>query len=187
MIPRLNNSDTSLYNAARQIASDIRYTQHLAMIDDKIDTSADWFKARWQIYFASDSSGNLHQVYSIYSDLDKDDATNPDTTEIAVSPVAQKKMTGDSLYNGNNISQMDLTKKYGVITVEFENGCANYQRLYFDHLGRPLLNNNSLYNDIMTSECQIKLTHSNGHSRIVKVQPETGYACVYNADTNSCK
>ena len=186
-MPVLNSDETALYNAANQVVSDIRYTQHLALIDAKTDLSSDWFKARWQIYFAKDNSGNSHQVYTIYSDLDKDDEAHADMNEIAISPVSQKKMTGDSLYGNSNISQMDLTGTYGVSKVEFTHGCGNSKRLFFDHIGRPLLNNNSLYNDILSSECRIKLTHLNGNTHItIKVEPETGYTCILNEKTNSC-
>ena len=186
MIPRLNNSDTALYNAARQIVSHIRYTQHLALIDDKIDTVTNWYIARWQIYFASDSSGSGDKIYTIYSDIDRDDATNPDTDEIAIEPVSRKKMTGDSMY-GEHIRHMNLTTTYGITNIEFDNGCSGVQRLFFDHLGRPLLNNNSAYDDLMTLECHIKLIHNSGKNIIIKIQPETGYACVYDAAANICR
>ncbi|EAJ5693991.1 prepilin-type N-terminal cleavage/methylation domain-containing protein [Campylobacter fetus] len=51
-IPKLNRNDLRL--AADQIVSHIRYTQHLAIIDDKFDTKdtkdTNWYKGRWQIF-----------------------------------------------------------------------------------------------------------------------------------------
>ena len=47
-----NTKTNRLYEAAQQVVAHIRYTQHLAMIDDQYNSSdADWYKARWQIFF----------------------------------------------------------------------------------------------------------------------------------------
>ncbi|WP_258030695.1 pilus assembly FimT family protein [Campylobacter concisus] len=52
MIPKLNRNASR--EAANQILTHIRYTQHLAMQDDKYVQSVDeklWFKMRWGITF----------------------------------------------------------------------------------------------------------------------------------------
>ena len=56
IIPRTERDP--LREAAIQIVSDIRYTQHLAMIDDKYDsTDSNWYRNRWQLLFGKSSTG----------------------------------------------------------------------------------------------------------------------------------
>ena len=53
-LPRVN--DDHIAEAADQVMSHIRYTQHLAMQDNKFDpTDANWFKKRWSIGFTKAS------------------------------------------------------------------------------------------------------------------------------------
>jgi len=50
IVPRVNSN--KLDEAAIKLISDIRYTQHLAMVDDKFNKdSSNWFKERWRIVF----------------------------------------------------------------------------------------------------------------------------------------
>lgn len=163
-----------LQKAASQVASHIRYTQHLAIIDDKFDSSeANWFRARWQIYFQSDNSGSGNRVYSIYTDKDLDDATNPDDGEMALSPLSRKQMTGKSNHT-NRIEEMDLTSYYGIINIDTTDCAGGVQRIFFDHLGRPHTNNSTLFGNLLTNECKIVLINSEGNKTIT-IEPETGY------------
>jgi prepilin-type N-terminal cleavage/methylation domain-containing protein len=173
IVPRVES--TSLREAATQVVSHVQYTQHLAMVDDKFNSDeADWFVARWQIYFQLDTSGSGNRVYSIYTDKDLNDAANPNDGEMAVDPLSRKQMTGKSNHT-NRIEEMDLTSYYGINNVD-TTGCAGgVQRIFFDHLGRPHINNNSLYNNLLTEQCEIILFNSDGNISIF-IEPETGYA-----------
>jgi len=184
IIPRAESNP--LREAAIQLLSDIRYTEHLAMVDDKYDRSkANWYRARWQIYFKQDN-GDL--VYTIYSDKDLDGvstAPNPDAGEIAKDPTSSKDLTGDSLYSTTKIDSMNLSKKYGVVVSNMNNlmsgGCAQMQRLFFDHMGRPLLRSEtSTTHQLLHTTCTITLTDANNNSISLSVEPETGYVKINN-------
>jgi type II secretory pathway pseudopilin PulG len=176
-----------LQEAAIQVLSHIRYVQHLAMVDDKYDAAdSNWYRARWQIYFKHDS-GDV--VYSIYSNKDLDDmstSTNPDAGEIAKDPMSSKDLTGDSMYSTTMINSMNLSRKYGISITDMNtfmsDGCNQKRRLFFDHLGRPLLRSNtSAYEELLTSNCTITLVHSDGSDIKIKIEPETGFSCILNA------
>ena len=52
IIPSVKSN--KLRKAAIQLVSHIKYTQHLAMINDKFEISDNsWYKKRWQIIFGS--------------------------------------------------------------------------------------------------------------------------------------
>jgi len=176
----LSRSDnTRVQEAAIQVVSHIRYAQHLAMIDDHFDTvhvnnanNANWFRARWQIFFQVDNLGNQNQVYLIYSDKDFDGnlAANG---EIAIDPLSGRQMTGNTGWN-NSISSMNLTRTYGIIARAFTGGCANSAKIVFDHLGRPHINDNTAYGSLMNTQCQMTFMGNDGNVTIA-IEPETGY------------
>jgi len=174
-LPRLGGGE--LRKATDQVVSHIRYTQHLAMVDDKFDSNnTDWFKARWQIYFQLDNFVNGHNVYSIYTDRNLNDAANPSGDELALDPLTKRRMSGNSLFNPNRVENMNLTEQYDVSNID-TTGCANTQRIFFDHMGRPHINNNSLYGDLLTTECRIVIVNSEGN-RTITINPETGYVFI---------
>ena len=172
--------------AAIQVLSHIRYTQHLALVDDKYDAhDAQWYKTRWQIFFSTDNSGNGDQVYTIYSDTNKGGGAN--SNEIAIDPSTQKLLSGDSLYN-NHIARMNLSSKYGISAVNLTGGCNNSKRISFDYLGRPFMGDPSALTGfyspsvtnasrLITSDCNITLTNGT-ESATIQISPETGYAKV---------
>lgn len=136
--------------AAIQLLSHIRYTQHLAMVNDKYDASnANWFQNRWQIRFNADS-------YSIVSDNNTNFATNPSNT-------------------GSNLQNVNLNSKYSV-TLSHKGSCGANAIISFDHLGRPLVGALvSTYGQLMTAPCQITLS-SGSESVTVNIAEETGYS-----------
>ena len=174
-----------LQEAAIQVLSDIRYTQHLAMVDDKYDVSnANWYRARWQIFFQLDNSGNGNQVYGIYTDKDTDNNA-PENGEMALDPLSGNQMTGNSLFT-NRIESMDLTHRYGVANRAFGGGCAGSQRIMFDNLGRPHTDDNTVYGNLVRTACNVTLTHSDGTNIAIRIQPETGYTCILNDAATDC-
>ncbi len=108
-IPRFGQNKLS--QAANQLISNIRYTQHLALMDDEYNaTNPNWYQNRWAV--------NLCQAkYNIKSG-----------TRIALDPLTKEHIDGSST------KQYDLQAKYGITSlVSTSNKC----KMAFDHLGRP--------------------------------------------------
>lgn len=172
----------TLIEAADQIVSYIRYTQHLAMSDDVFDpTDATYFRKRWQIRFTNDSVDNSHRIYWIISDKDKD-GTITDTQEYAKNPSNSATiLSGDSSHTTLRTKELDLTQTYGVTSIT--NNCApTGGRIFFDALGRPYRDTvfpaTSSSQNLMTAPCTIIL--SNGETtRTIEMIPETGYVRHY--------
>lgn len=203
-----NIKSTSLREAAIQVVSHIRYTQHLAMVDDKFDSKDnDWYKERWTIRFKEElvysvltPAGVNSDVwaYSIYNDSSHDG--NPNLSEMAINPLNKDQyLSGgynDTLHldDEKSMKEMRLGTKYGINEVSFSGGCrSNILYLYFDHLGRPFnsMNTTSAYESasagwhkLLTSECKISLcegvcTGSSSDTEVViSIHPETGYTCI---------
>ena len=155
----------NLREAADQVISHIRYTQHLAMMDDKFDiNNPTWFKERWQLQFVekirttTSSSSGLVSVwsYTIFSDDSNHDA-NPNSGDMVASSLfepVEKDSSGVYIsgvflsggfgtainYNhkGRN-KKMGLKEEYGIQDVVFSSSCSYYnsKRLLFDKIGRP--------------------------------------------------
>lgn len=179
LIPRMGQS--RLREAADQIVSHIRYTQHLAMIDDKYDTAnATWFRGRWQMAF---SQVNGEWTYSIFSDSDANG--NVALTEAATNPLkTDKRLTGDSTLGNNFTSELNIQKKYGINTVIFNANCGAQTVISFDYIGRPMGGNPSNLvsaypaGSLITQVCTITLTNNAGETLDITIQPESGYARV---------
>ncbi|MBN2815259.1 MAG: prepilin-type N-terminal cleavage/methylation domain-containing protein [Campylobacterales bacterium] len=186
-----NTRTNPLQEAALQVLSHIRYTQHLALVSDQYQTGVNWWRARWQIYFQHDQSGNQNVVYTIYSDRNHDGVAvspNPNAGEIAKDPMSGLDLTGNSLYGTTFIKSMNLSAKYGVVLANMNNlmrdGCANARRIFFDNLGRPMLQSDtSPQQQLLAANCTIRLTDGTEFVDI-RITPETGYACILDAGGN---
>jgi len=182
--------------AAIQILSDIRYTQHLAMVDDKYDANnTKWYKERWQIIFSSNSNSGSKMGYTIFSDTAGKSRGDPNPSEIAINPSNPSQiMTGG--YTGSKkldidnksfvgMKRLNIGRKYNIKNVVFSKSCnganGSSKRIVFDHLGRPLQGNISgnkkAYesDNLIKSDCTITISSSSESLKIV-VEPETGYA-----------
>lgn len=190
-----SSSSSRLYDAATQLVSHIRYTQHLALVDDKFDPNdAIWFKKRWQIAFSNGNHTNNMWSYTIFSDTSGTSTGSPDPAEVAINPQnPAKRLSGgangtDLIHTGDAdaTDSMNLGQTYGVSSVTFGANCSfsSSQKIAFDHLGRPLKgafeNYTSAYpsaSRIMTATCQITLESSEGNI-IVNIEPQTGYTYI---------
>lgn len=153
-IPRLERDLKQ--EAADNILSAIRYTQHLALLDNKHEfDNASWPSKLWNISFAADGSN-----YSITSN------GTP-----AIDPSNGKTMDGSSTGSPN----ANVGKKYGVSSIS---GCNNL--VIFDHLGRPFtaLSTTNNYSTYMNSACTLSFTLSDGDTFQIYIEPETGYAYI---------
>jgi len=150
--------NNSLQIAADQVIKDIRYTQSLALKDDKYqpfpeednvteqNRSKYWFKQWWQIRFFTNNNGNF--FYEIFSDSPgKNHNFNrlgDPVSEFAKNPLTGKYMTGN--YDANTTSEDLNLSKTGVkklrynIGSEFKNITTNKSlRFVFDNLGNVFL------------------------------------------------
>lgn len=187
IMPRTGSN--KLYEAATQVLSHIRYTQHLAMVDDKFDeNNATWWKQRWQMHFEDDSVDTGQKIYIIYSN--KDGNSNEDDDELAVDPLSKRLMRGANndlaVPSDKYMEDLMISRKYGITSIVFDDSChktgvsATSNRIGFDFLGRPYFHiATSQYGDMITSNCDISLNSSEGTVKI-RVHPETGYACILN-------
>lgn len=189
-----NFQRNSVREAADQLISHIRYTQHLAMINDRFDTTdSTWFLGRWQIHFYNNAGSDNQWAYTIFSDWKAGHAGNPDPGEVAVNPLDPTKLlTGGTSGTGlvqygdaEATKELNIGHKYGVTTVQFSGGCrSNVPYISFDSLGRPFNSFTNTqpyelplagYHKLLTNACDILL--SDGVSNItIAIEPETGYA-----------
>ena len=136
-LPRM---DRDLRQEAKDnILSAIRYTQQLALSDDKTAPSDNqWQKALWQIRFSNPGGEWLYTIAS-----NSDYGANLDQNESAIDPLNGKYMhsTDASPADGDESPSIFLTKLFGINAVTLNN-CAgtsgsSAQHIAFDHLGRP--------------------------------------------------
>ncbi len=189
VIPRMKSN--LVEQAALQLVSDITYTRHLALTDDKYDPNdKDWFKKRWQIIFGKSYDTKHKLAYSIFSDnaTDDDDA-KPGLSELAIDPFDSTKLLSGG-YSGilktsdpKANKKMNLGLTYGIDKYEFGGGCSSRtRRISFDHFGRPIKDSLATYTTaykkgkLLSKVCTIKLINTSEGEVIISIEPETGYA-----------
>jgi len=197
--------DENLLYAAKQLVTDIRYTQHLALVDDKFDSDdSDWYKKRWQIAFVNSDAADNKPAYTIYSDWKSGSTGDANEDEIAINPMNHNQiMTGG--YSGavsldinhekfKGMKRLNLGLSYGIISVDMSDSCkvSGSQRIAFDYLGRPIKgklgkasgggNSEAYESDNLIQEVCV-ITLSNGTDDIeIDIERETGYTHIdYNS------
>jgi prepilin-type N-terminal cleavage/methylation domain-containing protein len=192
IIPRVKTNP--LQEAAVQLVSDIRYTQHLALIDDKYNTANlakanqdEWPKGHWQVVFSFDSEYANHKpAYTIFSDA-ASYGGDASSGEIAKNPENINQLMTGGYGSGTldiredsfvGMKRMNLGK-YGVSSVSLNDGCSG-AHISFDYLGRPIMGTHtstSSSHALITSTCRIEL--SNGTQTVnINIAPETGYISI---------
>lgn len=191
-----------LAEAAHQVASHLRYTKHLAMIDNKFNPNdSQWYKARWQMFFTKAKGADYHWAYTIFSD-GAGHTGNPDLSEVATNPLDNNKLlTGG--YSGNLITQYDgdrasnelnIGHEYDIKDIIMTGGCKLPQtrlRIEFDYYGRPIYDNQKLFDSmyekngksmLVKTQCKITLCSvgdckaaSSEEKISIAIEPETGY------------
>ena len=204
-----------LQEAAVQLASHIRYTQHLAIVDDRYDRTnldgagvAKWYKERWQLVFTNSARPNSTVAYTIFSDASAAaSAGSPDISEVALNPQDNSKiLSGGTTAVGFTSNHAQVTKKlnlelsYGVTSVTMGGGCpAAGLRLAFDSLGRPLKGDHdsmkSPYNTsnpyktgkqrLIMTPCTITLSDG-ADTEVLRIMQETGFVCILDATRKRC-
>lgn len=169
--------------AADNILSAIRYTQHLALIDNrhKFDDPK-WHRRFWKLMFAPCSNGKY--FYRIGNDDDMDSTSTFEQSESALDSA-----NGKFMYVANNGSCSDddvspnilIGKKYGVTVNDGTGGCTG-KHIGFDHLGRPHTSFSGStvpnYSTYMSSDCTMNFTLSDGDTFSIIIESETGYAYI---------
>jgi prepilin-type N-terminal cleavage/methylation domain-containing protein len=174
-----------LQQATEQMAGHIRYTQHLAMVDDKYDpNNSTWFASNWQIWFRIFQGKYYYEVFS-----DKDKEGNSDAGEEAIDPLTHRNLgNGDNGVGLPDNNDINITNKYGITQMSFSANCRKSQggKIVFDHLGRPYgdvsYDPNDPYYKHLIQPCVLELTHGGDNkTATITIQPETGYvSVVYN-------
>lgn len=190
IMPRVGSN--KLQEAAIQVVSHIRYTQHLAMVDDKFDAAdSEWYKRRWQLLFGTSADTNDKIAYSIFSDASTYTG-NPGISELAKNPMDPNKLlTGGfsgviSYATDSRVTrEMNIGEKYGVDTVTTTD-CGGAKRIAFDYLGRPIkgdtsdddapyISSGTTTSLLTAQQCTITLTDGS-ESIVIAIERETGYA-----------
>ena len=177
--------------AADNILSAIRYTQHLALIDDKTDPSNNnWQQKLWMIRFTV-STTNTSSFYTVSSDTDKSGTVNK--IECAIDPINGKYMynsSGAFVEIGSDESpNIFIGKNYGIDSLTLNGGCSS-QHIAFDNLGRPFnglkttpsgtLGAND-YAQYMTRDCSMTFGFADTSidDVVISISKETGYVSAH--------
>jgi len=197
-IPRLESDHRQ--DAADNLLSAIRYTQHLALMDNKNDRTGsglkapirtNWQRALWHMRFSS-YDGGAKWFYTISSSQDAD--ANVDQNEVAVDPSNGKIMynlAGDDEIGPNESPNIFISELYGINAVDFTNctGATGRTRnsntarhIAFDYAGRPhkgIYGASNNYATVMHQDCIIHFTFLNNSTPIdININQETGYAFI---------
>lgn len=200
---------TQALEAARQIVAHIRYTQHLALNDDKFAThtdgtssiARDWYKRLWRITFsnttADEKCKNGGWRYAVYQNIAKglSDSGQPNGANEAARNPAQAGKVLSACYSGlstNTSDELNLGQTYKIENIDFGEFAAGggIQGIIFDELGRAYprgewttpYGNNHRFSQGGGSFGRIKLSAEDGSRASILVFGETGYACVENVD-----
>lgn len=172
--------------AADSILSNIRHTQHLALMDNKhMFNNPNWQQRFWKIMFSTCSNGD--HFFRVGSDDDMDSGGSFEESEAATDP-----LSGKPLYLADNgdcsdatvSSEMFIGKKFGVTVANglTGTGCAGIKHIGFDHLGRPHVSFGASatpnYGSYMATQCTFRFTMSDGDTFDINIAPETGYATI---------
>ena len=195
-IPRLERDN--LAEAVDQIVSHIRYTQHLAMQDNRfnVTNNATWTRTRWSIGFTGANVCNRGNSlkYTIYQDINL--SGNPNAArEIARDPQDPTKFMSAG-WNGidilrpaqcpNTSNKYNIQATFGITAVNL-NGCgaANALTISFDEFGRPMqvastvaMNGNpppGPYQRILNGNCVIALSQTPARVATITISSETGF------------
>ena len=203
MIPKLNRNASR--EAANQILTHIRYTQHLAMQDDKYENfinnqSKLWFKMRWGIAFNNtslydecliDKPGIKTWKYNVFFDNSFKGNINSES-EVANDIYKSGKllsggwsgMSTDACKKINK--ELNLGKRFGITSVDFKDGCSGMQTINFDEMGRPMkvvsvTKNRGAkrpYDRLLKKDCKITITDKRGNQTTIIIEKESGFTSI---------
>jgi competence protein ComGC len=181
----IQNSNQSNYSkideACEQILTHLKYTRHLAMIDNRFDPTQEmWFRSRWRIKFLK-CRENRGIYYTIFSDKNLKGTPNKD--ESIKDPLSKKW-----LYVSNWCTQKEdeyakvlLTKEFDISSIELScNATSSFGEIIFDYRGKPYnkfgYDSNDAFKYALSEPCYLKIINSKAQSRTIIIQNETGFA-----------
>ena len=173
-LPRLQ--EDRLQEASDQIISHIRYTKHLAMMDDRFNPKDEnWYKTRWRITFYK-CRGNNNRYYIVYKDLNS--LGHPNRNESTINPYDGKKLynSGNCKENSTDSPEVLIGQKYDIVEINFTGGCSN-RYIAFDFLGRPYstIYGQNQIGGLLHEDCNITFKTSDSKSFTITIKKETGY------------
>ena len=201
MIPKLNRNASR--EAANQILTHIRYTQHLAMQDDKYenfvsDNPVRWCRMRWGVAFNNtslqkcsiDKPGVNTWKYSVFFDKSLNGNINSES-EVANDIYKSGKLlsggwSGISTDSCKKINkELNLGKRFGITSVDFKDGCSGMQTIIFDEMGRPMRVASTTsggakrpYDRLLKKDCSITITDKRGNQTTITIEKESGFASI---------
>jgi len=175
-----NFEQNRIRQAAEQLVSHIRYTQHLALMDNKFQPISNnsaspienkraqyWYKGRWQLVFGRSVASNNEWSYSIFSDSPL--SINPDEYdgrpsiafgELALNPTNKNQFMSGGHASGNfawddsrATRSLNIGNEYGVRGF-FRNANCGANRIAFDSIGRPIIGDMS--NDVSATSSMLQ-------------------------------
>ena len=174
-------------DASTQILQDIRYTQHLALMDNKTDPfNTNWQSSLWTIQFNSRDGGTVWMYY-IGSNITGTDFSQNET---AVDPLNGNNFfdDNDGVQDPGESSRIFLTQNFGIVGISFNStatgasGSNSAQHVGFDYMGRPhrgIVNGGgNSYANIMHSDLNITFTMIDGGTFNIIVEDQTGAAYI---------
>jgi len=189
----MDSTDRDLkQEAAETILSHIRLAQQLALSDNKhrSDNDVRWQTSYWR--FEYEKCDNVDRyTYRVGSDIDLSGGVNK--IEAAIDPTNGKYIWANG--NCNNFDDLASDESpdvylYGRFGVEHvahstTTGSCTAQNIGFDYLGRPhsglkyyKTNNNSNFQKLMTKDCILTFTMSDGDTFQIKIEAETGHSFI---------
>ncbi|WP_103617975.1 pilus assembly FimT family protein [Campylobacter concisus] len=203
MIPKLNRNGSR--EAANQILTHIRYTQHLAMQDDKYenfvsDNPVRWFRMRWGVAFNNtslqkcsiDEPGVVTWKYSIFFDKSLNGNINSEN-EVANDIYKSGKLLSGGWSSGIVTEaickkwnkELNLGKRFGITSVDFKDGCSGMQTIIFDEMGRPMRVASTTsggakrpYDRLLKKDCKITITDKRGNQTTIIIEKESGFTSI---------
>jgi prepilin-type N-terminal cleavage/methylation domain-containing protein len=181
-IPRIFQVD-HLALAQQELILRLRYTQHLAVIDDKFDPNYyKWVHRRWQFY--CDAGTRNCSIFAINNDPLAYEGSVPVLEDFAHDPQTRSRLTGGSagISDDQTMPELALGSFREITNMELNNcGAAGDDlRITFDEIGRPygsdfVIGDIANSHSLLSQSCEITLTHGNsGQSAKVCIEPETG-------------
>jgi prepilin-type N-terminal cleavage/methylation domain-containing protein len=184
--------------ASSTILSHIRLAQQLALNDNKhrSDNDSKWQTAYWRFEYEKCDNSNRY-IYRVGSDRDLSGGLNK--IEAAIDPVNGKYIWADGACDNFDDLSSDESRDvylYGRFGVEHishssSKGSCTAQNIGFDFLGRPHVgiktyktNNSSNFQKLMTKDCILTFTMSDGTKFKIKIEVETGHSYILNQENS---
>jgi hypothetical protein len=190
---RVNIKKDYLSLAVDRILFDIKYCQHLALIDSSFDIDdGNHFKKYWQVKFNKRVDNQVVWAYTIFKDLNYDGNINISDT-IAKNYLNKTKLLSGgqsgviTLDDKRRTKTMTLKESFGIDDIKFSKSCSRYgsTKVIFNNNSKPYYgysyddNRNDKYTDIYAIEdtCKITLIKENRNKSIC-IEPNTGFSYI---------